>query len=165
MHPDLPPRDPDAYGTHARPELVRRLAALRLDRQFIAARGDRLWYTEGHSTREVLDLVGGYGATILGHNHPGIIAAARAALGNELPIHAQVSIRSYTGRLARMLSDKLKAVSGRDFVATFCSTGAEAVEAGLRHAHLEYETGRREMLDRLDRRMQTAGRGRAGYRG
>jgi acetylornithine/succinyldiaminopimelate/putrescine aminotransferase/acyl-CoA synthetase (AMP-forming)/AMP-acid ligase II/predicted amino acid dehydrogenase/acyl carrier protein len=150
IYPDLPPRDPDAYGTHARPELVRRLSALRLDRQFIAARGDRLWCIAEHSTREVVDLVGGYGATILGHNHPEIIAAARAALGKELPVHAQISIRSYSGRLARMLSDKLKAVSGRDFVATFCSTGAEAVEAALRHAHLEYERRRQEMLDGLD---------------
>ncbi|MDQ3625141.1 MAG: aspartate aminotransferase family protein, partial [Verrucomicrobiota bacterium] len=131
--------------SHFKPRLHQLLHALRLDISYHRAQGDHLYYTnrEGDEV-EVLDLVGGYGSLLLGHAHPALVAEAQRLLLSGRPIHAQGSRRDYAATLARELSRRAKG----DYCVVFGNSGAEAVEAAMKHAMLE--TGSRTFIA-LDR--------------
>lgn len=120
------------YGHFCRPNLVRFLEAIRLDAQYERAEGDFLWQRRGEHLTRVLDFVGGYGATLFGHNHPELVAEMRRVLDDQAPILAQGSCRMSAGKLASALSQRLG-----DFMVVFTNSGAETVEAALKHAFLE----------------------------
>lgn len=134
----LPELDPSTYTTYVRPEYGAVLDVLGLDVEYTRAVGDHLAGRHGHRRYEVLDLLGGYGSLLFGHNHPDLVATAVAALGTGRPAYAQGSNRTAAGTLGRVLSKRIGAVTGADYVAVFASTGAEVIEAGLKHAALEY---------------------------
>lgn len=136
------------YGRYSRPALMRRLEACRLDVAYHRAAGDLL-LTRDDAGREVevLDMVGGFGVGLLGHNHPALVDTLRAALDAGAPFHAQGSTRAAAGRLCRALSETVGAASGRRYVVTLTSTGTEAVEAAIKHAELERDARLRELLD------------------
>jgi acetylornithine/succinyldiaminopimelate/putrescine aminotransferase/predicted amino acid dehydrogenase len=118
----------EAYCTLVRPKLAELLKLLHLDVAFARASGCYLW-PEGAS-QPVLDLVGGYGSLLFGHNHPELVKVARDYLGDARPIHAQGSIKPLSGTLAARL--------GRgDYRVLFANSGAEAVETALKHVMLE----------------------------
>ncbi len=122
------------------------MQALRLDKQYEEARGDRLWYTERGVRHEVVDFVGGFGGTLLGHGHADVTRAAREALDDgKLPLADQGSARTHEGELARRLALEVGRDTGGAYVVRFGSTGAEAVEMALAHAFLE----RRERVRRF----------------
>jgi len=127
----------DAYTYYCRPDLGEFLKAIRLDIPYHRASGDYLYYLQDDQEVGVLDLLGGYGALILGHNHPEIVQAAKELLEKGTPIHAQASIRSASALLAKRLSDVARSFSGETYVVTFGNSGAEAVEAAIKHATLE----------------------------
>jgi hypothetical protein len=52
------------YASSVRPLLARRLAALRLDKQYLWGGGDYLEYEEDGQRVRVLDLLGGFGSTL-----------------------------------------------------------------------------------------------------
>lgn len=131
------------FGGSARALL---LNLARLDRPFERATGDRLTDRVRGEPREVLDLVGGFGANLLGHRHPEVMAAARAALADEGPplfdqATAQRPLAAFTEALARMLA----AATGRAWVIRPVNTGSEAVELALAHAWLAW----RRRLERI----------------
>jgi acetylornithine/succinyldiaminopimelate/putrescine aminotransferase/predicted amino acid dehydrogenase/acyl carrier protein len=128
----------DEYATSVRPLLSQRLKALRLDKCYLWGAGDYLEYAEGGQRVRVLDMLGGYGTTLFGHNHPELVGALRDALLASVPSHTQVSLRGASGRLARKLSACVSAFTGRDYVAVFANSGAEAIEAALKHAGMEF---------------------------
>ncbi|HEX8282687.1 MAG TPA: aminotransferase class III-fold pyridoxal phosphate-dependent enzyme [Pyrinomonadaceae bacterium] len=134
----LPELDETAYEEYVRPQFARVLAALKLDRTYVWAEGDRVAYEEDGRRVEVLDMVGGYGSTLFGHNHPELVAYARELLAARIPIQSQGSIRSAAGTLARDLSERVKAETGRDYMCVFANSGAETIEAAIKHAALEY---------------------------
>jgi len=120
--------------------LAELLEAAGLDVVYVRALGDRMWFadpTRPGETVEVLDLLSGFGAALLGHNHPEVVARARALLDAQAPFHAQASVRGLAGRLGERLSRAVGRATGREYVVTLASTGAEAVEAALKHAELE----------------------------
>lgn len=114
-----------------RPKLADFLSALRLDISYDRAVGAYLFDEAG---RAYLDMVGGFGAALLGHNHPelcqGLIEAVRAGV----PSHAQASI----GREPALLAAELNRAIGGDakYYAVFTNTGSESIEAALKHAYL-----------------------------
>jgi len=56
--------------------------------------GDHLFYRNARGKDvAVLDLVGGYGASLFGHNHPELAATAKSVLDSGRPFHAQASVR------------------------------------------------------------------------
>ncbi|MFJ2743735.1 aminotransferase class III-fold pyridoxal phosphate-dependent enzyme [Streptomyces sp. NPDC087440] len=139
------PIDPaSAFAQYARPELARLFRALHLDATYSRGRGDRLTWerpADGHrpaATVEVLDLVGGAGASLFGHNHPALVEVARRCLDEEVPFNAQGSFRPGAAELARRLSETVGATTGARYVVTFGCTGAEAVEAAVKHATVEH---------------------------
>jgi len=124
----------------ARPRVGESLHLLRLDKEYVEAQGDRMVVREDGATREVVDFVGGFGTTLLGHRHPDVVqAAGRFLEGQGIPLADQGSDRRAEGELARRLSQAVGRHVGGSFIVRFASTGSEAVEMALAHAFLERE--------------------------
>ncbi|MEV6275157.1 aminotransferase class III-fold pyridoxal phosphate-dependent enzyme [Nocardia sp. NPDC051832] len=144
-----------AYAAHARPELARLLRALHLDVSYRTALGDELI-----AGTTVLDLVGGHGATLFGHNHPTLVGVAEESLRARAPFAAQASIRGAAARLAHRLSELTSASTGAEYVVTLGSTGADAVESAIKHAAAERNrrlAGIHAELERAQRRARRDG--------
>lgn len=110
------------------------LEVIGLDVAYEQAAGDLLSYRDDDGRDiEVLDLVGGYGTLLFGHNHPALVEQSVRFFTSQRPNHAQGSLRAGAESLARTLSARL----GGDFHAIFANSGAEAVEAAMKHAVLE----------------------------
>lgn len=137
-----------AYASHARPGLYTRLAALGLD--IVYERGEGA-YLVGHTSEgralTVLDMVGGYGACLFGHDAPSVREAARGHLAPGRPYLVQGSVRPNAALLCERLSERVGRATGRSYVVTLASTGAEAVEAALKHAFFERHERERAEAD------------------
>lgn len=120
------------YGHFCRPGLGSLLEAIGLNAIYERAEGDFLWCRRGSQLVAVLDLVGGYGANLFGHNHPELVSVACHHFKQKTPIHAQASCRVGATRLAEELCRRLG-----DYVVTFTNSGAETVEAAIKHAVME----------------------------
>jgi acetylornithine/succinyldiaminopimelate/putrescine aminotransferase/predicted amino acid dehydrogenase len=130
----------EAFERYLRPEVMARLRAVNLDVVYHRAEGSRLWGTDGKGHPvEVVDFVGGFGAALFGHNHPALLQVARETLEQQRPFNAQASVRGPAGLLARALSERVCRATGQQegFVTTLASSGAEVVEAAIKHAELE----------------------------
>jgi acetylornithine/succinyldiaminopimelate/putrescine aminotransferase len=121
---------------HFKPRLQQLLHTLRLDVSYERGAGDHLYYRdEAGREVEVLDLVGGYGSLLLGHAPPVLVAEAQRVLVEGRPMHAQGSRRDLAVRLADELSRRVQG----DYCVILGNSGAEAVEAAMKHAILETE--------------------------
>ncbi len=127
-------RPPGTHSGHFKPRLNQLLQSLRLDVAYERGAGTSLFYrNEKADLVEVLDLVGGYGSLLFGHAHPILTAEAIRFLAEQRPHHVQGSVRPLAQRLASELSRR----AGGDYYAVFANSGAEAVEAALKHAMLQ----------------------------
>lgn len=118
--------------THAKEEL---LSAAGLSVEFKRAEGDHLFMADEQGKEvPVLDLVGGFGACMLGHHHPEVHRAMQDALEQRRPLQAQGSHRAQAGLLKQELADYLRRHTGVDHCVNLLNTGTEAVEAALKHA-------------------------------
>lgn len=117
----------------------------KLDREYYAGTGDRLWCTDKYGTpQQVIDFVGGYGTNLLGHNHPEIQQAAIDFHSSPAIALSDQGSTRYHGEhaLAQKLSQTVGEYthnSNSEYYVRFASTGAEAVEMALAHACLERE--------------------------
>ncbi len=109
------------------------LKLLKMNVSYERAEGDYLYYHQEGREKKILDLVGGFGSLLLGHNHPQIISTAQNILKNQSPIHVQGSQRTQAGLLAEELNKRVKG----DFRVVLTNSGAEAIEAAMKHAMLE----------------------------
>jgi acetylornithine/succinyldiaminopimelate/putrescine aminotransferase/predicted amino acid dehydrogenase len=130
----------DDFYQMIKPQLCGLLDLLRIGVVFERARGDYLYYRRDGVEVGVLDLVGGYGSLIFGHHHPALVAEAQRLLTEGRPVHSQGSRHDLAGRLARELARR----AGGDYRVVFTNSGAEAVEAAMKHAILE--TGSRTFI-------------------
>jgi acetylornithine/succinyldiaminopimelate/putrescine aminotransferase/predicted amino acid dehydrogenase len=132
------PASRQAYGRYLKPRLLELFQAFGLDVEYHRAAGDTLFYRdESGAEIPVLDLLGGFGASLLGHNHPELVEVAHQVLDQCRPFNAQASIRGQAGLLAERLSARVQRATGRSYVVTLANSGAEAVEAAVKHAELE----------------------------
>jgi acetylornithine/succinyldiaminopimelate/putrescine aminotransferase/predicted amino acid dehydrogenase len=137
----------DAYYDHCKPKLADLLRSLGLDKSYTRAEGCTLWTDGG---QPVIDFIGGFGAAIAGHNHPQLVNCLVSALFANVPVHAQASVRSASGRLAARLSDLIP--GNDDYVGCFTNSGTESVEAALKHAfkvHFDKVTLEYERISRI----------------
>ncbi|MBB5857521.1 aspartate aminotransferase family protein [Amycolatopsis umgeniensis] len=122
------------------PNMRALLGSVGLDVEYLRAEGNTLVHAgaDGEDV-SVLDHVGGYGSLLLGHNNPEIVAHAKELLDARTPVHIQFSRHSSANRLALALNRILHRELGttEDYLAFFASTGAEAVETGIKHAELD----------------------------
>jgi acetylornithine/succinyldiaminopimelate/putrescine aminotransferase/predicted amino acid dehydrogenase len=104
------------------PTLSRLRRAAGLDRRFVRGQGVWLFDTDG---RRYLDGWSQYGAVALGHHHPSVMAAARAAL------ESPAMLQPWPAPHAEALAERLCRLSGLSNC-LFTTSGAEAVEAALK---------------------------------
>lgn len=124
-----------SYGKNVKPALAQLLQTLRLDVNYIRAQGDMMYYRDDKGKEVgVLDLAGGMGATILGHNHPAVCAVRRKFIDDGRVVHDQASAREDAGELAAALAELYPGKERRYTI--FTNSGAETVEAALKHAEL-----------------------------
>ncbi|MFJ9113458.1 aspartate aminotransferase family protein [Streptomyces sp. NPDC102283] len=143
----------------AEPYLRQVLASAGLDIEYEAAGGDILYRLDENGQRvPVLDLVGGFGSLILGHNHPEIVSRAKELLDSQVPVHAQFSRHPYANELAAALNT----VIGREFhtdepyYAVFANSGAEAVEIAIKHAEFDRTVKLSELSEGIAAHIDTA---------
>jgi len=135
------------YSDFCKPKLAALLSALKLDPHIVSAEGNYLKCDDG---KNVLDLVSGFGAAVLGHNHPEIVQAATTALQNNVPVSAQGTIRGASARLGQKLNELLPTGSAPYYV-NFSNSGTESIEAAIKHAYkVRFEKVLRE-YERLSR--------------
>ncbi|MGH8524126.1 MAG: aminotransferase class III-fold pyridoxal phosphate-dependent enzyme, partial [Gammaproteobacteria bacterium] len=146
------------YAKHVKKAVAEVLEATGQGVYYHRGEGNNLYYrNESGEEVPVLDLLGGYGALILGHNHPEILAAAYELLEQQVPMHAQFSLREGAGRLAARLNEVLAPQTGGEpFNVTFANTGAEAVEAAIKHAELDRVLRLEELLDDINAHLREA---------
>jgi len=134
-----PVRSDDFYQL-IKPQLCGLLDLLRIGVVFDRGQGDYLYHHSDGEEVGVLDVVGGYGSLLFGHHHPVLVAEAQRLLAEGRPIHSQGSRHAPAGRLASELTRR----AGGDYRVVFTNSGAEAVEAAMKHAILE--TGSRTFI-------------------
>lgn len=137
---------------HSRPKLDRLLTALSLDKQFVRGDGNFLYRLdeEGNEIR-MSDFVGGYGSLLLGHHHPELKKRAIELIERQVPNHAQMSSKSALQELSAFISDEIGSKSGKTYITTLSNSGAEAVEAAIKHARLNFSKNKEKLIDRLNR--------------
>ncbi|MEJ2857694.1 MULTISPECIES: aspartate aminotransferase family protein [unclassified Saccharothrix] len=124
----------------AEPTMLGWLTAYGLDAEYVRSSGNTLFAKQSDgSERPVLDFAGGYGSVLLGHNHPELVALARELFAQGTPIHAQFSRHPYANDLANRLNTILHREFGvsEPYYAVFANSGAEAIEAAVKHAELD----------------------------
>ncbi|MFF3246811.1 aspartate aminotransferase family protein [Streptomyces sp. NPDC002870] len=124
----------------AEPYLREVLGSAGLAVEYVRAEANTLFRLgEDGSEIPVVDFAGGYGSVLLGHNHPEIVRRAQELLAAGTPVHAQFSRHPYANRLAAELNRIAHRELGTDepYFAIFANTGAEAVEAAVKHAELD----------------------------
>ncbi len=124
----------DSFKYFARPMTSKLLETMELTKHFHHGEGDYLYYNQNNKLYKVLDLTGGYGANILGHRHPSILAKVQAWSEQGTPSLTQGSNRKEAGKLAKRLSDTLTDETGEGpWITTLTNSGTEAVEAAYKH--------------------------------
>ena len=144
------------YGQYCRPKLDDLLRCLKLDREYVRARGDYLYCRENGRQEAVLDFVGGFGTTILGHNNPELKAEAVRLIQADTPFAAQSSVRGAAARLAEKLANLLP--GGSKYYASFSNSGTEAVEAAIKHAYKASFDAARRTCESVLRQLNDFGR-------
>jgi acetylornithine/succinyldiaminopimelate/putrescine aminotransferase/predicted amino acid dehydrogenase len=132
-------REPyESYFTFVKPGLRTWLELLSLDVTYTKATGDRLTYADPAGREvEVLDLIGGFGACLLGHNHPEVLEVVEEHMRSLRPVLVQGSRQMEAGRLAARLSALLGCRTGKSYVCTLGNSGAEAVEIAIKLSEFE----------------------------
>ncbi|WP_418791368.1 aminotransferase class III-fold pyridoxal phosphate-dependent enzyme [Phosphitispora sp. TUW77] len=110
------------------PSTDKLLKSFKLDIPYIKAQGLYLYDQQGNS---YLDFISQYGAVPFGYNYPEIISAAQDFLSSGLPTMVQPSVPVKAVELADKL---IKLAPGEMAQATFCQSGAEAVETAIKLA-------------------------------
>jgi len=131
---------PRTYETYCKPKVAELLRAVRLDKVYHRAEGDYAYYAdEAGAERKVIDFLGGYGSVLFGHNNPELVAVAKDSFDKKLPFSSQASCRGTAALLCEKLSMMMHRRTRRNFVTTLASTGAEAVEAAIKHAEFVHQ--------------------------
>jgi acetylornithine/succinyldiaminopimelate/putrescine aminotransferase/predicted amino acid dehydrogenase/long-subunit acyl-CoA synthetase (AMP-forming) len=133
------PYTSETFTRFLNPYVGRMLSNLKMDVVYHRGAKDSLFASEAGREIEVLDLVGGYGCNLLGHNNGELRAAVVSFLAaGEIAIAGQGSVQSHAGILAEELAIAVGERTGRDYGVMLGSSGSEAVEMALHHAVLEW---------------------------
>ncbi|MBI0384158.1 aminotransferase class III-fold pyridoxal phosphate-dependent enzyme, partial [Streptomyces albiflaviniger] len=120
--------------------------------EYVRAEGNTLHRRdEDGGLLPVVDFAGGYGSVLLGHNRPEIVRCAQELLAADTPVHAQFSRHPYANRLAGELNRIIRREldTTEPYFAIFANTGAEAVEAAIKHAEMDRGMRRAVRLDEV----------------
>lgn len=139
------------YQQYCKPKLASMLNSLKLDYAYEKAKGNYVFYKDDAGEEvPVLDLVGGFGATFLGHNNPRLKDVLKNSLDRDVPMFAQSAIRPVASRLAQKLNELIP--SENTYYCNFSNSGAESVETAFKHAY-------KVRLDTISRKYEVITRG------
>lgn len=111
----------------------------------IAIRKAKGIYIKDTDGKTYFDCLAGAGTLALGHNHPVVKAAIKAALDEDLPLHTLDLTTPVKDQFVEELFASLPPKFARDAKIQFCGpTGADATEAAVKL--VKTATGRRSML-------------------
>lgn len=127
-----------SFARHVNPSFMQLLGLLGYGRVFTRASDVWVWDSEG---RRYLDCLAGFGSVNLGHNHPQLIARLHDLLNEQVLHFCHTGPAAGAAALAEALASRLAAPLE---ISLFASSGAEAVEAGLKLARAA--TGRGTFL-------------------
>ena len=128
------------YEEFSRPRLAETLSIFNLNRPFLKGKKDFLFFKEQETLFKVLDVAGGFGANLLGHQNPKILKLAKNALSKGRPSHLQGQERFWAGKCAEILSSLLtKEVHQGPWIIHFSNSGAESIEAAQKHCLLSHQ--------------------------
>lgn len=137
------------------PHMASLLEALKIDVRFEKSEKDFLYYQHQGREVEILDLVGGFGTNLFGHNHPLLKQSILDFLASGKPaINSQGSLHYYPALLAQELNKIYCRNTGKFFKVQFGNTGSEAMEIALHHAYFEWWT---RIEKRRDEQLQLYG--------
>ncbi|WP_030687490.1 aminotransferase class III-fold pyridoxal phosphate-dependent enzyme [Streptomyces sp. NRRL B-1347] len=129
------------------------LGTFGLNVEYVRAERNSLYYLdESGAEVPVLDLVGGWGSLMLGHNHPEIVAHAKKLLDTGWPVHSQFSEHPVADRVGEVLNGIL----GREFPGAepypviFANSGAEAVEAAVKHCEFDRALRLKSLFEQIE---------------
>ncbi|GHJ40940.1 aspartate aminotransferase family protein [Streptomyces sp. TS71-3] len=150
---------PSPQSGLAEPAMQDLLALLGIDVEYVRGEGNTLHFLDETGQEvPVIDYAGGYGALVLGHNHPEVAAAAESFLRARRPVLAQASRQPAAGRVL----DRLNAILHREFgtaepyYGVFSNSGAESVEVALKHAEFDRQLGIRARLEEIAGHIEAA---------
>src|SRR5215831_15703839 len=116
------------YARHVNPAFIDLLQVFGYGRVFVRARD--VWVF-ARQERKYLDFLAGFGSVNLGHNHPRLVSRLQKFLSEEAMQFCHVGPSTHAAELAEalaaLLPDPLE-------ITLFSSSGAEAVEAGMKLA-------------------------------
>jgi putrescine aminotransferase len=127
-----------AYAKHVNPSFIQLLGVLGFGRVFTKAQDVWVWDTQG---QRYLDCLAAFGSVNVGHNHPRLVARLHELLDAQAFHFCLVGPAMGAAALAQGLAQRLDEPLE---VSLFASSGAEAVEAGLKLARAA--TGRTDFL-------------------
>ena len=116
------------YTEYINPSLAKMLGLLGLNKNFIGARGTKVWDREGN---EYTDFLGAYGALNIGHNNEFVIREF-----NKIKTMPNL-LQTYINPIASSLAKNLAAITPKGLkYSFFCNSGTEAVEGALKLAKI-----------------------------
>lgn len=138
------------YKQFVRPDVSDLLKAVGLDVVYHKAAGNKIYYRNTNGDEiEVSDFLGGYGAGLFGHNHPVLVEHLISSLQENRVFLGQASIRKGAAELAKSLSQQIQNFTGKEYTSVFGNSGAEAVEAAIKHAVLAYRIRANTSLEKF----------------
>jgi acetylornithine/succinyldiaminopimelate/putrescine aminotransferase/predicted amino acid dehydrogenase len=150
-------QEQDLFRYYARPLTSKLLETMELSKHFYHGEGDYLFYEKNGKVKRVLDLTGGYGANLLGHRNPHIMAKVQEWQEKGAPNLTQGSRRETAGKLAKRISDTLQAeTSEGPWITTFSNSGTEAVEAAYKHCLIHFNQKLIEIEQETEKEMNQA---------
>jgi acetylornithine/succinyldiaminopimelate/putrescine aminotransferase/predicted amino acid dehydrogenase len=139
------------YHKFCKPKLADMLNSLKLDYSYERAKGNYVYFKNGFGEDvPVLDFVGGFGATFLGHNNPKLKDVIKRCMDQDVPMFTQSALRPAANRLAQKLNELIPAKN--NYYCNFSNSGAESVEAAFKHAY-------KIRLDAIQRKYEEITRG------
>jgi acetylornithine/succinyldiaminopimelate/putrescine aminotransferase/acyl-CoA synthetase (AMP-forming)/AMP-acid ligase II len=128
------------YTQYLSPMIGTFMSSLKLNYQYHRGTKDSLFtYINGKEV-EILDVTGGYGTNLLGHNNPEICNEVKNFISsNKIAICNQLSIQETSSLLAEKLNLVIGNETGQSYRVIFGNSGAEAVEIAIHHAYFEWE--------------------------
>ncbi|MER6416196.1 aminotransferase class III-fold pyridoxal phosphate-dependent enzyme [Streptomyces humidus] len=143
----------NAPTRYAEALLTGMLGAFGLDVEYVRAEKNSLYYLDDTGAEvPVLDLVGGWGSLMLGHNHPEIVAYAKELLETGWPVHSQHSAHPVADQVGAVLNG----IVGREFPGAephsvvFANSGAEAVEAAVKHCEFDRVLRMKSLFEQIE---------------
>jgi len=129
----------DPFTLHLNPYIGNMLHELRMDYIYHRSYKDSLFTFKEQKELEILDMTGGFGTNLLGHNHKELTEAVIDFIQTgKVSLSNQGSIQNHSGMLADKLNGVVGNITNRQYHVCLGSTGAEITEMALHHACFQW---------------------------